>query len=84
MLTCRVAYLILEKKLDPSHILVITFTRKAKQELKERLIALVGKACTELLRIDTFHSACVKILRRHGLHFGIKPNFEIINERRYS
>jgi DNA helicase-2/ATP-dependent DNA helicase PcrA len=76
VLTYRVAYLISEKHVDPSDILMVTFTNKAAQEMKERIKILLGQS-HELPFAGTFHSLCVKILRKDGKHIGISPHFLI-------
>ncbi len=63
LVTYRIAYLIKEMGVDPQNILAITFTNKAANEMKERLCKMTSEA--ENIWISTFHSMCVKILRRH-------------------
>lgn len=74
----RVAYLIEEKKINPEHILLTTFTNKAASEMRERLVDIVGAAPPFT---GTFHSLCAKILRRHGRHIGISPSYVIYDVR---
>ncbi len=76
VLTHRVAYLI-SLGVPPSNILAITFTNKAASEMKERVEHLVGKTGAW---ISTFHSMCVKILRRHSTLLGIDSTFNIIDD----
>ncbi|MBE6900990.1 MAG: superfamily I DNA and RNA helicase [Ruminococcaceae bacterium] len=63
----------------PWNILAITFTNKAASELKERLISMIGEEA-EKINASTFHSACVKILRREIEHLGYKSSFTIYDE----
>lgn len=77
VLTTKVAYLILEKNIPPSQILMVTFTNKAANEMKERIIKMVGKAPPYT---GTFHSLCAKILRIDGRSIGISPSFVIYDE----
>lgn len=78
-LTARVARLV-EQSLDESfRILCLTFTRKAAAEMRERLLKLVPDAKERVL-LTTFHSFATDILRQHGSHFGLSPDFEIIEE----
>ncbi len=80
VLTYRVAYLIQEKHIDPEHILMLTFTNKAANEMKERIKKLLGGA-PSLPFAGTFHSLCVKILRRDGKEIGIPDDFVIYDEQ---
>src|ERR1041385_5652558 len=65
VLTHRVAWLIADAGVSPFEILAITFTNKAADEMKHRVAALVGPVA-EKMWVSTFHSACVRILRRDG------------------
>jgi DNA helicase-2/ATP-dependent DNA helicase PcrA len=76
VLTRRIAWLISERKAHPGSILAITFTNKAAAEMKERVEALVGKRA-RIMWVSTFHSACVRILRKEIDKFGYKSNFSI-------
>ncbi len=76
VLTYKVAYLILEKHIDPLSILMVTFTNKAAGEMKERIAHLLGKK-TDLPFAGTFHSFCAKVLRTKGSAIGIPINFSI-------
>ncbi len=78
VLTHRIAYLMAEKQVAPWNILAITFTNKAAREMKERVQALVGGAAEEIW-ISTFHSMCVRILRRDIDRIGINRNFSILD-----
>src|SRR5918995_1837417 len=76
VLTRRIAWLISERKAHPGSILAITFTNKAAAEMKERVEALVGRRA-RIMWVSTFHSACVRILRKEIDKFGYKSNFSI-------
>jgi len=76
VLTRRIASLLQGREAWPSQILAITFTNKAAAEMRERVQAIVGNAA-EGMWISTFHSACVRILRREAEHFGFSRNFTI-------
>ncbi|MBH8598517.1 MULTISPECIES: DNA helicase PcrA [unclassified Thermoactinomyces] len=78
VLTHRVAYLLAEKRIHPWNILAITFTNKAAREMKERITSLVGSAAEEIW-ISTFHSMCVRILRRDIDRLGYSRNFTILD-----
>ena len=77
VLTHRIAYLIDEKMVNPWNILAITFTNKAAREMKERAYAL--NPATQETLIATFHSMCVRILRREADHIGYNRNFTIVD-----
>ncbi len=76
VLTRRIASLIGSREAWPSQILAITFTNKASSEMRERVGALLGQA-SEGMWISTFHSACVRILRREAEALGKTGNFTI-------
>ena len=76
VLTHRIAGLIRNREAWPSQILAITFTNKAAAEMRERAEGLLGDV-TEGMWISTFHSACVRILRREAESFGFTKNFTI-------
>ena len=78
VLTHRIAYLI-EQGVSPFEILAITFTNKAAQEMKERVGALIGPVA-EKMWVSTFHSACVRILRRDGHRLGFPSSFTIYDQ----
>lgn len=78
VLTHRIAYLLDEKGVSPYNILAITFTNKAAKEMKERVQKLVGEEA-EVIWMSTFHSMCVRILRRDADRIGIERNFTIID-----
>ncbi|MBX3195535.1 MAG: 3'-5' exonuclease [Schumannella sp.] len=77
VLTRRIAGLIHSKEAWPSQILAITFTNKAAAEMRERIVALVGPGAADGMWISTFHSACVRILRRQAEVMGLKGGFTI-------
>src|SRR4051794_32526092 len=76
VLTRRIAWLISERKAHPGSILAITFTNKAAAEMKERVEDLVGRRA-RIMWVSTFHSACVRILRKEVDKLGYKSNFSI-------
>ncbi|GAB4013025.1 DNA helicase PcrA [Nocardioides ultimimeridianus] len=79
VLTRRIAWLIQERKAHPGSILAITFTNKAAAEMKERVAELVGGRA-KIMWVSTFHSACVRILRKEAEHLGyerVRSNFSI-------
>lgn len=78
VLTHRIAYLIVEKRVNPYNILAITFTNKAAREMKERIRKMMGGAAEEIW-ISTFHSMCVRILRRDIDRMGFSRNFTILD-----
>lgn len=85
VLTYRVAYLIAEKHVSPHKILMVTFTNKAANEMKERIKKLLANIQTNNSNKDapfagTYHSLCAKILRKEGVHTLIPPNFVIYDD----
>ena len=76
VLTHRIAYLIEKKNVYPSSILAITFTNKAANEMKNRVASLIGEVSSAMW-IGTFHSICVRILRKHADKIGYGKDFVI-------
>lgn len=79
VLTYRIAYLIEEVGIEPRHILAITFTNKAANEMKERVVSLLGDYASGAL-LCTIHSLCVRILRQHIRVLGYPSHFVIMDE----
>jgi DNA helicase-2/ATP-dependent DNA helicase PcrA len=77
VLTHRIAYLLAEREVAPGEILAITFTNKAAGEMAARVATLVGDRRARAMWVMTFHSACVRILRREAARFGYPSNFSI-------
>jgi DNA helicase-2/ATP-dependent DNA helicase PcrA len=77
VLTHRIAYLLAEREVAPGEILAITFTNKAAGEMAARVATLVGDRRARAMWVMTFHSACVRILRREAVRFGYPSNFSI-------
>ncbi|RBP05898.1 DNA helicase PcrA [Rossellomorea aquimaris] len=78
VLTHRIAYLMVEKGVNPYNILAITFTNKAAREMKDRIENILGGA-SDNIWISTFHSMCVRILRRDIDRIGMNRNFTILD-----
>lgn len=79
VLTYRVAYLLLARRVPAYRIFAVTFTNKAADEMRQRLEQLVGKA-VEAMWVGTFHAACARMLRRHGQVIGLPQDFVIYDE----
>jgi DNA helicase-2/ATP-dependent DNA helicase PcrA len=75
VLTYRVLYLMMQKHVDPTNILMVTFTNKAANEMKERMQKMVKG--TSVPTVATFHSLCAKILRREAKNIGMTSDFVI-------
>ncbi|HCR85325.1 MAG TPA: hypothetical protein DIV86_01475, partial [Alphaproteobacteria bacterium] len=78
VLTTRIAYILFNRLAFPSQILAVTFTNKAAKEMEHRIHQMVGDASAGLW-LGTFHSICLKILRKNYQQVGLKENFTIIN-----
>jgi len=79
VLTRRIAHLISDRGVRPSEVLAITFTNKAAAEMKSRVEELVGTRARAMV-VSTFHSACVRILRREAARFGLPSSFTIYDQ----
>ncbi|MGX7827499.1 DNA helicase PcrA [Actinokineospora sp. 24-640] len=76
VLTRRIGYLLAERRVHPGEIMAITFTNKAAAEMKERVVDLVGRRANAMW-VSTFHSMCVRILRREAKTLGLTSGFSI-------
>ncbi|MDP7639062.1 MAG: UvrD-helicase domain-containing protein, partial [Candidatus Hydrogenedentes bacterium] len=80
VVTRRIAYLLKKKLAAPSQLLAVTFTNKAALEMRERAASLVGKRAAKDIEISTFHSFCLKVLRKHIELLGYRKNFTIADK----
>ncbi len=78
-LTSRIVHLLQTGRAQPNEILSVTFTNKAAREMKERVGRLLGASVEGMRWMGTFHSICVKLLRRHAELVGLKSNFTILD-----
>ncbi|GAA3316977.1 DNA helicase PcrA [Nonomuraea dietziae] len=79
VLTHRIAYLLAEREVHPGEILAITFTNKAAKEMKERIDRLIGPR-SKAMWVMTFHSACMRILRKEAKRLGYPSSFSIYDQ----
>src|SRR5438309_4176969 len=79
VITMRAAYLV-ERGVDPSHILAVTFTNKAANEMRERLAKMIEPAAAKKVTMSTFHALCLRLLRAGIDRLGYKNNFSIYDE----
>ncbi|KAG1743430.1 P-loop containing nucleoside triphosphate hydrolase protein [Suillus lakei] len=77
VLTSRIAYMILHYGMDPSSICAVTFTNKAANEMRGRLVKLIGKDSVNKVKLGTFHAICALFLRKYGTAVGLDGNFTI-------
>jgi DNA helicase-2/ATP-dependent DNA helicase PcrA len=81
VLTYRIAHIMAERKASPGEILAVTFTNKAANEMRERVVAILGDDnYARQPWVSTFHSACARILRHEGHALGYDRNFSILDE----
>jgi len=76
VLTRRIGYLLAERDVHPGQIMAITFTNKAAAEMRERVVELVGRRANAMW-VSTFHSMCVRVLRRDATTLGMKSSFSV-------
>src|ERR1035437_1206114 len=79
VITERIKYLVLKKKIEPSRILALTFTEKAAKEMEERIDKAMPYGYTQMW-ISTFHSFCDRILRNESIHIGLNPSYKLMTE----
>ncbi|MDP3988550.1 MAG: ATP-dependent DNA helicase [Candidatus Levybacteria bacterium] len=79
VITERIKYLVLQKKVVPSQILALTFTEKSAREMEERVDKAMPYGYTQMW-ISTFHSFCDRILRNEALHIGLNPSYKLLSE----
>src|SRR5690625_4723038 len=84
-LIARILYLLMEERIEPRHIMAVTFTNKAADEIRSRLHEVIdhhglSRSLVHPIRIGTFHSHCARFLRRSASVTGIPRNFTIIDE----
>lgn len=81
VLTAKIAHLIQHQKVPPEAILGLTFTRKAAEEMRQRLTVRIGEALAKRMMLSTFHSFCTFVLRREIHHLGYDRHFTIYDRQ---
>ena len=81
VLSYRIAHLIQNLQTPPTAILGLTFTNKAAAEMRERVAKIIGFKQAKQVTLSTFHSFCMKILRKEIHHLGFTPHFSLYNEK---
>lgn len=81
VLVHRIGYLVKDKKVPPSKILGLTFTNKAAEEMRSRVASLLTPTTAKEVTLSTFHSFCMRILRKEITHLGFTPRFTLYDER---
>lgn len=79
VITHRIGYLI-QEGVDPNHILAVSFTNKAAQEMRERVAHLIGKGASSRVHLGTFHALGLEILKKHIDKLGYRKNFTILDQ----
>lgn len=79
VITERIKYLVLKKKVEPSKILALTFTEKAAKEMTDRIDKAMPYGYTQMW-ISTFHAFCDRILRNESIHIGLNPSYKLMTE----
>ena len=80
VITHRIAYLIREHSIKPENILALTFTNKAAEEMQKRINDEIGEPHGSSIQACTFHTFCVKVLRKHAQQIGLSENFTIFDQ----
>jgi ATP-dependent DNA helicase Rep len=79
VITQKIAYLVEECGMSPSHIAAITFTNKASREMQERVGRILGAARAQAVNVSTFHALGARVLRQEARQVGLKPGFSILD-----
>jgi len=80
VITRRIAHILSKGLAEPSHLLAVTFTNKAAEEMRERVAELIGKTRAAQVVLSTFHAFCLRVLRSHIDQLGYRRNFTIASE----